>query len=94
MATQQAPTRVEKFTPSSASTLIFLVMIAIGAVTMIAGLGSHPTRVWPAYLTSYFFFTSLGLGGLFFTAIHHATKAGWSTSLRRIPEAFTSFVPS
>jgi hypothetical protein len=52
-----------------------------------------PTRTWMAYLVALFYFTSLALGGLFFTAIHHVTKAGWSVNIRRLTESFSVFLP-
>ena len=39
-----------------------------------------------AYLTTYCFLLSLSLGGLFFVALQHATRAGWSVSVRRVAE--------
>src|SRR6476646_4282059 len=85
--------KVEKFqTPSNMKTLI-AVLGVIGLLTFIISFIKTPERLWPAYLTAFFFFSCLGLGGLFFTAIHHVTKAGWSTTIRRYSEAMTSFIP-
>lgn len=39
-----------------------------------------------SWLTAFVFFTTLCLGGLFFTILHHLVRASWSTSLRRIAE--------
>jgi len=41
-----------------------------------------------AYLTAFMFVISIALGGLFFTFVQHATRAGWSVVIRRIAEAF------
>ena len=85
--------KVEKFqTPGNIKTII-AVLGVIGILTFIISFIKTPERLWPAYLTAFFFFSCLGLGGLFFTAIHHATKAGWSTSIRRYSEAMASFIP-
>jgi len=43
-----------------------------------------------SYLTSFVFFTSLGLGALFLVMIHHLTRSEWGVVLRRIPEALSS----
>lgn len=51
------------------------------------------TAFGAAYMTSYMFWLSFGLGGLIFTLIHHATRAGWSTVLRRIAENFMMTLP-
>jgi hypothetical protein len=39
-----------------------------------------------AYLVGFCFVTTISLGGLFFTIVQHATKAGWSVVVRRIAE--------
>ncbi len=85
--------KVEKFqTPTHLKTII-AVLGAIGVLTFAISWMKSPERLWPAYLTAFFFFTTLGLGGLFFTALQHATKAGWSVTIRRYSEAMTSFIP-
>lgn len=85
--------KVEKFqTPNNLKTLIG-VLIAVGILTFAISWMKSPERLWPAYLTAFFYFSCLGLGGLFFTAIQHIAKAGWSSSIRRYAEAMTSFIP-
>ena len=39
-----------------------------------------------SYLNAFCFVVSLMLGALFFTLLHHLTRAGWSVVLRRISE--------
>ncbi len=46
-----------------------------------------------SYLTSYMFWLSLGLGGLFFVLIQHGTRAGWSIVVRRIAENWMAVLP-
>ena len=50
-------------------------------------------RVWHSYLLSYMFFILISLGGVFFISIHYASGAGWSTSVRRLSEALTAYLP-
>ena len=78
--------------PSTNRTLAY-VFVVTGLVTFVLGLLTEPTRAWSAYLTSFWFFLSLGLGGLFFTAIQHVVNAQWSVTVRRYAEALTSFLP-
>jgi hypothetical protein len=85
--------KVEKFqTPNNLKTIIG-VLFAVGILTFAIGWMKSPERLWPAYLTAFFYFSCLGLGGLFFTSIQHVAKAGWSSSIRRYSEAMTSFIP-
>lgn len=84
--------KIEKFTPSANLKTTMWVLIGLGLLSFIVGLRS-PERLWPAYLTAFFYFTCLALGGLFFTSIQHVAKAGWSSSIRRLSESMTAFVP-
>lgn len=72
---------------------IYSVLMFVGAITFLIMLMNNPERAWHAYLTAFFYFVTLALGGLFFTAIHHMTSAGWSVNVRRFSEAMTSFLP-
>lgn len=86
--------KLEKFeTPQNLKTAIYAALF-IGVLGLIYGLLKSPERLWTSYLVSFFFFACLGLGGMFFIAINHATNAGWSVSIRRIAESFTSFLPA
>lgn len=71
----------------------FSVCMFLGMIGFVIGLLRDPSRTWTAYLIAFFYFMSLALGGLFFTALQHVTKAGWSVNVRRISESFTSFLP-
>lgn len=83
----------KKFQLPGNGNVVLLVMVCIGVATFLAGFALDRERVWHSYLASYFYFTSLAVGGLFFTAIQHAVHAGWSVNIRRIPESFTAFLP-
>jgi hypothetical protein len=72
---------------------LFLVMVVIGIVTFLLEVNADPTRAYAAWLHNYWVFLCLGLGGTFFTAIHYLTGATWSVVVRRIADAFASFVP-
>lgn len=84
---------VSAFKASSTQKTIAIVGLAVGLVTFALGLMKSPERAWTSYLVAFFYFSCLGLGGLFFAAINHIAKAGWSVSVRRIAEAMTSFIP-
>lgn len=46
-----------------------------------------------SYLISFCFFASISLGGLFFVAVQHATRAGWSVTVRRLAEITGANMP-
>lgn len=70
------------------------VLSAIGAVTLVLGLFIAPDRTWATVLLASQYLIGLGLGGLFLVAMHYLTSAGWSTVIRRIPEALTILIPA
>lgn len=43
-------------------------------------------RFFHSYLASFVFYVSLSLGALFFVALHHIFRAGWSVVVRRLAE--------
>ena len=58
-------------------------MAGLGAAVLVLGFIFDRERAWHAYLVSFFYFTCLAMGGLFFTAIQHVAAAGWSVNVRR-----------
>ena len=72
---------------------VFGVMIVIGAVTFGIEVNADPTRAYAAWLQNYWVFLLLGLAGTFFSAIHYLVGATWSVAVRRVADAFSSFVP-
>jgi hypothetical protein len=69
------------------------VLAVIGLGIGFATMGKDPAKFWTSYLTAVFVFMSLGLGGLFFTLVSHATRAQWSIVVRRIAECFMITLP-
>lgn len=81
------------YVPSKRTKTIYSVLMFVGLLLFALGLAKDSTRAWHSYLTSFFYFTNLALGGLFFAAIMHVAKAGWSVNVRRFAEAMTAFMP-
>lgn len=84
---------VSKFIPSPLLKGITYALVIIGLITFGMGLMQNQERVWTAYLAGFFYFSCLGLGGLFFVAINNVANAGWSVTIRRLAESMTSFIP-
>jgi hypothetical protein len=62
------------------------------AVTFAVGRSDAP-QLFHSYLASWFFFVTLGLGGLFFVLLHHVCRSGWSVVLRRLAESVAATLP-
>ncbi len=67
-----------------------LLLVAAAVIGIAAG---ELQRVLFAYLIGWVFCVSVALGALFFVMFHHITKARWSTTIRRIPEALAASFP-
>ena len=73
--------------------IIGVVGIAVALAMGFFGEEDLRSRVMQGYLVSFMFFLAISLGGLFFTMIHHVSRAGWSASVRRIAEAIGAQLP-
>ena len=54
---------------------------------------SFLTHLFSALWFNNLFFTGLSVCGVLFVAIHYAAKAGWSSLVKRVPEALGYFLP-
>lgn len=75
---------------------ILFAMIAIGLAALIFGFvnkGVADSRFWANLLLNNYYFLALGLGGAFFVAVHALGESGWHTSIQRVPEAMSRFIP-
>ncbi|KAF0128900.1 MAG: hypothetical protein FD155_2911 [Bacteroidetes bacterium] len=74
---------------------IFLVMIAVGVLSLAYGFlgGVEVKRVAANLLLNNYYFLSLGLIGLFFVTVHTIAESGWQTSVQRVGEAMSAYIP-
>lgn len=72
---------------------IALFTAVLGLVLSVVGYLVDAPRFFHAYLTAFVFWTSLGLGALFFTMLHHLVGAKWSVVIRRISETVMVTLP-
>ena len=81
----------------AADSRAWLIAAGLGAAALAAsaavGIPSSLTHFLFAYLIAWTFCVSVALGSLFFVMIQHLTKARWSTTIRRIPEAIAANFP-
>jgi len=78
--------------PKSAQGLALVAALA-GAIAFFYALNSgHADTAWSGYLMGAFFTLGLGVFGVAWLAILYLSKAVWSVSMRRIPEAMTAWL--
>src|SRR5687767_8546053 len=51
------------------------------------------TRAWSNLFAGSFFFMALALAAAFFLGLQYAAEAGWSTTIKRVIEAVTMYLP-
>lgn len=68
--------------------IVGAVLTLIGAASFLGGLfGGLEWRAWNGYIIGWWFTLSLSVAGPFFISTQYLSTAGWSTSIRRVPEA-------
>ena len=88
----RVPTR-HRYTAGQMSWIAPLGLGLIGVAVFLVVLLADPSRALFAYLVGWAFCLSIAIGALFFVMIQHITKARWSTTIRRIPEALAANFP-
>lgn len=76
------------------STLIY-GMIGIGVLSLAVSflIGTGAERIAANLLLNTYYFLALGLIGLFLVTVHTIAESGWHTSIQRIGESMSSFIP-
>jgi hypothetical protein len=83
----------EQLTVSRNFKIITLILIAIGAGTIVYGLFTDRQTTWANYLIVNYYFFSLAIGGAFFFVIQAISQSGWSSAFKRVSEAMMSYIP-
>ena len=48
---------------------------------------------WTSLIFNNYFFLGISIFAVFFVALQHVAEAGWSTVIKRVPEAIMTFLP-
>ncbi len=85
----------EFFQYSSKSKQINLGLMGLGLlfILLAALTGTDSKRMWGVFITANWYFLAIAMGSLAIVAIGYLSKSGWNTVIKRIPEAFTTYVP-
>jgi len=70
-----------------------LIFAGVGGALALIGAFTNTKQFGYSYLLAFMFFLSLGLGGLFFTLLHHLFDASWSVATRRLTEHLAWLLP-
>ena len=70
-----------------------LILLAVGGIITLIGAFTSTKQFAYSWLTTYMFYLSLMLGGLFLVIVHHLFDAAWSVPIRRIAEHMACLLP-
>ncbi|RKD12440.1 quinol:cytochrome C oxidoreductase [Pelobium manganitolerans] len=84
----------EQFSFSGKAKSLSLIGIVIGVLAIAYGFVTGATeRTFLNLLLMSYYFACVCAAGLFFCAVQFVAQAGWSTSLLRVPQAFSKVLP-
>ena len=89
------------FTVPSKARMASFVLMAIGFISIICMFMMdrnedphyHSNRAWANVFIGAFFFMAIALAAAFFLGLQYAAEAAWSTSIKRVIEAVTMYLP-
>jgi hypothetical protein len=70
-----------------------LILMVAGGLLAVIGYFVSPKQFAFSWLTTFMFYLSLMLGGLFLVIVHHLFDANWSVPIRRINEHLACLAP-
>ena len=73
--------------------LLSLGLILIGIISTSYAFITDVHSAWTSLLFNNYFFLGISLFAVFFVALQHIAEAGWSTVIKRVPEAIMTFLP-
>jgi hypothetical protein len=68
-------------------------LAVVGIVLSIIAASADYERFLFGYLTAFVFYAGIAVTGVFFSMLQFLVRAGWSVSVRRIPELLGGFTP-
>ena len=73
--------------------LLSLGLILIGIISTSYAFITDSHAAWTSLLFNNYFFLGISIFAVFFVALQHVAEAGWSTVIKRVPEAIMTFLP-
>jgi len=73
--------------------ILSAIMIIIGLVSVFFAFTNDSHSAWTSILFNNYFFLGISLFAVFFVALQYVAEAGWSTIIKRVPEAIMTFLP-
>lgn len=89
------------FTVPSRARMTSFILMAVGLISIICMFMMdhnedpeyHANRAWSNVFAGSFFFMAAALAAAFFLGLQYAAEAGWATTIKRVIEAVTMYLP-
>lgn len=90
------------FVVPSKAKMTSIILMAIGLLSIILMFAFdkhaedpeyHHTRAWANIFAGSFFFMAIALAAAFFLGLQYAAEAGWATTIKRVIESVTLYLP-
>ena len=78
---------------SKSSLILSISLIVIGLLSSIYAFMDDAHAAWTSLVFNNYFFLGISIFAVFFVALQHVAEAGWSTVIKRVPEAIMTFLP-
>ncbi|MDB9895335.1 quinol:cytochrome C oxidoreductase [Flavobacteriales bacterium] len=78
---------------SKSSLILSISLIVIGLLSSIYAFIDDAHAAWTSLVFNNYFFLGISIFAVFFVALQHVAEAGWSTVIKRVPEAIMTFLP-
>ncbi|TWT45244.1 hypothetical protein RAS1_16660 [Phycisphaerae bacterium RAS1] len=85
--------RLDDVAPKIAAAGLVVGLIGVGASLGLSLMQGGLTLFFRSYVMNFCYVMSFALGALFFVALQHVTKAGWSVVVRRLAELIAASIP-
>tara|TARA_B100001057_G_scaffold45585_1_gene40665 strand:- start:3550 stop:4740 length:1191 start_codon:yes stop_codon:yes gene_type:complete len=73
--------------------LLSIGLILIGIISTSYAFITDAHSAWTSLIFNNYFFLGISIFAVFFVALQHIAEAGWSTVIKRVPEAIMTFLP-
>ena len=73
--------------------LLSIGLILIGIISTTYAFITDAHSAWTSLIFNNYFFLGISIFAVFFVALQHIAEAGWSTVIKRVPEAIMTFLP-
>ena len=78
---------------SKSTNILSIILIVIGFISIVYAFYNDTHAAWTSLIFNNYFFLGISIFAVFFVALQYIAEAGWSTVIKRVPEAIMTFLP-